>query len=356
MGAICKDLTDLNDLSSCDAEHESFALARALPPGTIDAYFGGHTHQPVTKIVNGIPIVQPPPFGRSLGVIDLWVDPQAHRALPERTQIRPLAWACQQVFRGTEGCDPKAAPAGVTELVPARFAGQVVIRDAALAALQQPYLERVASLRARRLGVTLAGAFTRHYTEESTLGNLMTDAVLQALPGCDFALGNPGGLRANLRPGELTYGDVYEVIPFDNLGATIRLTGAKLRELVRIITAGESVPRVSGLRLVVDLGKDSDKPARERDRVISLVRTDGVALEPDQLYTVATSDFLATGGEGLGPLLQSLPEGSVQILYRRPPLRDLVVEALQKSAQGGPLAPKLDGRIVLQNGKGQREE
>jgi hypothetical protein len=45
------------------------------------------------------------------------------------------------------------------------------------------------------------------------------------MEGADVALLNSGGLRADLPAGELEYGAVYEIIPFDNNVATITMTG-----------------------------------------------------------------------------------------------------------------------------------
>ena len=56
----------------------------------------------------------------------------------------------------------------------------------------------------------------------------MTDALLAAVPGADIAINNSGGgLRADLPAGPLTYGSVFEVMPFDNLLVRLRLTGRR---------------------------------------------------------------------------------------------------------------------------------
>ena len=55
-------------------------------------------------------------------------------------------------------------------------------------------------------------------SSESPLGNLFVDAIRDAFPGADAAVNNNGrgGLRADLSPGPLTYGALYDVFPFDN--------------------------------------------------------------------------------------------------------------------------------------------
>ena len=72
----------------------------------------------------------------------------------------------------------------------------------------------------------------RRLVPASPLGNLVTDAYLAAVPGADVALNNSGGgLRADLPAGPLTYGSVFEVMPFDNLLVSLRLTGRQLRQV-----------------------------------------------------------------------------------------------------------------------------
>ena len=91
------------------------------------------------------------------------------------------------------------------------------------------------------------------------LGNLFADALRDAVPGADAAIGysaGPGGLRAGLAAGPITQGAVYDAFPFDNRVVRAELSG---RELHRLITAqlvrsrlrGRSLG-VSGLRVEVD--------------------------------------------------------------------------------------------------------
>ena len=67
---------------------------------------------------------------------------------------------------------------------------------------------------------------------DSPLGNLFTDALLASVPGADVALTTPAAVFAPIFPRvPLTYGSVYEVMPFDNLVVQIRLTGKQLRDV-----------------------------------------------------------------------------------------------------------------------------
>src|SRR5581483_7336866 len=88
---------------------------------------------------------------------------------------------------------------------------------------------------------------------ESALGSFLADS-LRASEKADVALLNPGGLRADLKSGELTYGAVFEVMPFDNNVATLDVTGDELLRVLKAAYGGKKgVFQVSGVE--VKLGK-----------------------------------------------------------------------------------------------------
>jgi 2',3'-cyclic-nucleotide 2'-phosphodiesterase (5'-nucleotidase family) len=72
---------------------------------------------------------------------------------------------------------------------------------------------------------------------ESEMGNLVADSMRAKYPGVDAAYTNSGGLRANLvfappsageQPGEITWGEMFAVLPFGNRSVILTLTGAQL--------------------------------------------------------------------------------------------------------------------------------
>ena len=88
---------------------------------------------------------------------------------------------------------------------------------------------------------TQAGDIRRDPTRlnESAMGNLVADAMRAKYPGVDAALTNSGGLRADLlaappsageQPGEITWAEVFAVLPFSNRTVIETLTGAQLTQ------------------------------------------------------------------------------------------------------------------------------
>ncbi|HEY3054905.1 MAG TPA: 5'-nucleotidase C-terminal domain-containing protein, partial [Thermoanaerobaculia bacterium] len=313
--------------------------------GTIDAYFAGHTHQQMRQFVNGVPAVQGLAYSAEFSTLDLWVDRGRHRVDTSRTNIRPLTMICASVYSGTDRCESRDAPRGAT-LVPRTFLGRTIEPDPAVAALIAPYNERVAAKRNEKIGVQAAGTFARNYNAESQVGDLLTDAMRRAL-NTDIAFMNSGGIRAPLRAGDLVYGDIFEVSPFDNYPAVVTLTGAQIIDILRITTNGErGIMQVGGIRYTFDAAKDADKPPAERNRLVSVTMEDGSPLDPAKLYRVAMPDFLANGGDGLQPVMQTVPSDRITVTLDRP-LHDVFADVLKTFPQ--PLVPKTDGRITVLN-------
>jgi 5'-nucleotidase len=345
VGGRCTDVRDEHDLASCDRQQHAFQYLMSLPPGTIDAYFGGHTHAQMRQVINGIPAVQALPYSQEFSTLDLWVDPRQNRV--ERWQIRPHTMICGVVFSGTERCDARNAPANA-HLVPRLFLGRTITPDPRVKRVLQPYLDRTEAKRNEPLGITTAARFRRSYLQGSELGSLLTDA-LRLVTGADIAFMNSGGIRAELRAGDLVYSDVFEVSPFDNFPAVVMMTGAQIRDLLRIMSTGErGVMQSSGLRYAIDEAKDQDKPAAERDRVASVAFENGEPLDPDKLYKVAMPDFVAAGGDATAPLMRQIPPERMSIDQSRP-LREIFIEGLRRMPQ--PLVPPAERRITILNAK-----
>ena len=156
-------------------------------------------------------------------------------------------------------------------------------------------------------------------TCESLVGDVVTDAM-RTTYGTDFAIMNSGGLRASLTcpttdipgdfcnpddEGKITEGQVLTVLPFGNSVVTLSVTGAELKEhLKRGVSAMPGVSgrfaQVSGLCFTYDIA------AAVGSRVMGAVfqAADGtctggvVDLTTGTTYTLAKSDFMASGGDG----------------------------------------------------------
>jgi 2',3'-cyclic-nucleotide 2'-phosphodiesterase (5'-nucleotidase family) len=311
-GGDCRRFDDPNDLGSCDPRQEIFDVARALPRGAVDLIVAGHTHKGVAHRVNGIPIVEAFADGRAFNRVDLRVDRGTGR-----------------VVGATIFPPQDLPPPGSSQVV--AYAGDVVVPDRTTAAAIAPAERAAAASRATPVGVDLPEALPRAPKRETALGNLVADLIRAARPASDVAVINGGGLRADLPPGPLTYGRLYEVLPFDNRLATVPMSGDELAALVAAnLGRDNGIVSLSGARVTA-------RCAGGR-LLLSLARPDGRAIAPDQRLTVVTSDFLATGGDGLFPAaLQRRAH-----LEDGPPLRDAVAAQLRARGRVPPARELFD--------------
>jgi 2',3'-cyclic-nucleotide 2'-phosphodiesterase (5'-nucleotidase family) len=171
------------------------------------------------------------------------------------------------------------------------------------------------------VGVT--APFRNEGRTESALGNLVVDLMRQARPTADVALYNWGGLRASIPAGPLTYGRLYELIPFDNAFASLQLTAEDFgRVIVRSLERGY-VHSFAGVR--VDVRCDGGAP------LATVWRAGGERLAPHTRLTVVITDFLASGGDGI---FEGIPGD--RPIEPGPPMRDVLAETL--AARGGTLS------------------
>ncbi|MEM1483435.1 bifunctional UDP-sugar hydrolase/5'-nucleotidase [Oscillospiraceae bacterium PP1C4] len=155
---------------------------------------------------------------------------------------------------------------------------------------------------------------------ETNLGDLCADAI-RAAADTDIAVMNGGGIRAGLKAGEITYGDVLSVFPFGNHLRTIEVTGQQLLDALEISVS--QIPEENGGFLQVSgltftFRTDMPSPVTRDDagmftgvkgeRRVQSVLVGGKQLEPDQTYSLAGTDYtMRDGGDGYS-LFAGCPE------------------------------------------------
>lgn len=181
---------------------------------------------------------------------------------------------------------------------------------------------------------------------ECTMGDLIADAVLwkSQTNGAQMVIINGGGIRASIKAGNVTMGDVLTVLPFGNMIATFELNGA---EVVQALENGVSraenpdnegtgrFPQVAGLRY----SWDPAQPVGSRITAVEVKNTDG-SYSPIDLtatYQVASNDFMRGGGDGYEVFV------TARNAYDFGPALD---QAVQEYIQTfSPVAPMVEGRI-----------
>lgn len=175
---------------------------------------------------------------------------------------------------------------------------------------------------------------------ESELSNLLADILVWSAKkdfNEDVVLGvyNMGGIRASLTAGEVTYGDILEVAPFENKICFLTLTGDKLLELFREMAAvhGEGVSR--GAELLIS----------ENGELLS-AKLHGKEIDPNTRYRIATLDYLAEGNDNMTAFKAKTDFVSPQ--DERNDTRYLICDYFKSmDAKGAAVDAKIEGRIKI---------
>ena len=152
---------------------------------------------------------------------------------------------------------------------------------------------------------------------EGTLADLAVDSIYwqvtqAAAAAPDAAILNGGAIRASVKAGEIRLQDVCDLFPFNNQLCTIEVTGAQLLEAMEAATQTSpepisAFPQVSRIRYTLDTtvpyeegelypGTTYHAPAAPGAR-ITIHEVGGKEFDPEATYTIATIDFLASGGD-----------------------------------------------------------
>ena len=162
--------------------------------------------------------------------------------------------------------------------------------DVAAAAFLAPFKQKVDSVMGPVVGRAACDMVADR--PESALSNLLPDIFMymakyyQEKP--DFAVYNMGGIRAALSKGDVTYGDVLDIAPFENKISFITLSGEQVMHLFEQIAfrGGEGVSK--GVQLVIT-----------KDGHLVSASLNGQPIDPKASYRITTIDYLVQGNDGL---------------------------------------------------------
>jgi 2',3'-cyclic-nucleotide 2'-phosphodiesterase (5'-nucleotidase family) len=188
---------------------------------------------------------------------------------------------------------------------------------------------------------------------ESEMGNMIADAMLAKYPGIDAALTNSGGLRADLvfspptaaeQTGEITWGEMFAVLPFGNRTVIETLTGDQLTQaLLNGVSpvcdpniATGRFPQVAGLRITYHC--TGTTPA-----IDGIWKTpEGqpeVPVGPTDTVRLVTNDFMYNGGgDGYTALA-----GGTDVLTPGDGLLEISIEWVTANS---PVDPQIEGRVT----------
>ncbi|MBI3710052.1 MAG: bifunctional metallophosphatase/5'-nucleotidase [Proteobacteria bacterium] len=302
--------------------HLNLAEDRALAKNVkgIDVVMGGHDHDPMTIYENNALIFKSGYDGHYLGAVELSIERVPGRSGGAPTmRVVPTAWR----LTSTIG----------------------VAADPEVAALVKAHTDRLDKELQTAVGKTDVALDSRRdavRTEETAIGNLIADAMLDGVKA-DVAILSGGGIRGDKTYDAgttLTRKDILTELPFGNGTVLIEVTGADLLAAIengvsRIEDKQGRFPQIAGMRFTYDLKRPRG------GRVIS-VTIGSAPLDAAKTYRVATTDYLMGGGD------------DYQVFKKAKIIIDPSGAKLQASmvmdyiAAKGTVSPKIEGRITAQ--------
>lgn len=228
----------------------------------VDIIFGGHNHAYMNATIANKLVVQSYSYGTAFSDVDIEIDPKTKDIVSKRAEI---------VTTFQEGMEP----------------------DPEIKKMLEGYEAKVEPIVNRMVGSTSDNLTAKQNENgESVLGDFIADAQRKAM-NTEIAFMNPGGIRADIDPGDITWGEVYTVQPFNNELVKMTMTGQQIRDLLnQQWNTRTAILQISGLTYTWD----SNKPVG--NRIVSIKLPDGTDLDPAKSYTVTANIFLSGGGDG----------------------------------------------------------
>lgn len=211
--------------------------------------------------------------------------------------------------------------------------------DSFAESIVKPYRDSIDHDMKKLVGVT-ATALVKG-KPESKLTNLVSDVILNyAEDYCakqhlnihlDAAYVNYGGIRASLPQGEITVGNIFELMPFENEIVMIKISGESILKMAEKIAArgGEGVAK---LKLGI------------KKEAVGTLTIDGKAIDTKAAYWLVTNDYIANGGDQMSMFINSQEKISTKAK-----IRDVLIQSLSDMYKNkGAIDDNEDGRIYYE--------
>lgn len=252
----------------------------------VDMFITGHTHQAYNCVVDGRPVTSAYQYGGMVTDIDMTLSRATKNPVDISVNSRLV----------TRDVAPNPAQTNLIEYWSA-FADE--IRTRVVGTITEDLLR----------ASNMAG--------ESALGDRIADAQLWGtadVQGAQIAFMNPGGIRADLiydnqaageAPGEVTFGEVFTVQPFQNTLVTMDLTGAQIDTLLEQQFDNPTVGARRILQVSDGFSYTWDATAPTGSKVdASTIMLHGAPIEATGTYRITVNSFLADGGDNFTVLAE----------------------------------------------------
>ena len=295
-------LTHIPSMQDKDSVITGEELDRLTKVEGLDAVVTGHSHRTVSGTMNGKPVVQAYKYGRALGKLHI---------VMENGKVKEITPEVDMVSKAKSD----------------------IIEDSTMKEQLAKQTAELKNVLGEKLGTLKEDLIHDRKGSLTPLGYWATD-VMRKATNTQVGLTNGGGLRRTLFKGDITMGDLYEIMPFDNQLVVVKVKGKDLKALIDhgidadFMTDGQ----FAGLKVVYD-------PAKEYEhKIVKITLEDGTPIEDEKIYTLVTNDFIVTGGDRYDF------SNAIEVKDLFVPIRDALVDNIK--ANGGIAIPDISEILV----------
>ncbi|MEF3279947.1 MAG: bifunctional metallophosphatase/5'-nucleotidase [Elusimicrobiota bacterium] len=290
-GTLSAKLIDISTYTMTAEKHTTLGIARSAK--NADVIIGGHNHT---------------------GLLKGYRDPKTN------TLICESYWGLTHITKVELDFDDKTGKLKSTscELIP--LWTDITGEDPKVLELTQ----KISSETAKKMDIIVGHAELPLTFESESLdnpiGNFLTDITLWKAEA-DMAFQNAGGVRNIIPQGDVKLRDLYQVMPFENTIVKIKMKGSDIYDLIKDnIRPDRTAMYVSGIKV---------KYWIENDKVSKIeIEKDGKPIELEKEYTVATNNYLSSGGSGGKVFSKIAGHQDTMIL-----VRDAMIEWVRKNKE-----------------------
>ncbi|MCA5005747.1 5'-nucleotidase C-terminal domain-containing protein [Sphingobacterium sp. WQ 366] len=195
-----------------------------------------------------------------------------------------------------------------------------------------PFKQKLESEMNRVIGYSDNHLTRTRIDAESLAGNFFVDAMLEIGksidPNTQIAFANKFGIRADLQKGNITVGNIFELMPFENYFTILEISGNDLLTLIQYIAKTNGQP-IAGITLEIKDGQAMN------------IKINKESIDSTKTYKIITYDYLANGGDYVVGLSNPLHRNDTGILVRFG-----LIDYIEKLTKAGKtINTELDGRV-----------
>jgi 5'-nucleotidase len=254
----------------------------------VDLIFGGHSHQLANTVVDNKLIVQSYSYGKALSDVRLTVDRKSGDIVQKEASIV-----------STDHLSVKP--------------------DADALKLIKKYSGKLGDEYRKPIG-TIQQNFSREKDAngDSQLAEFIAEAMRSELD-TEISFVNHGGIRESLEKGDVTMHHIYAALPFKHHGVKMSLTGKEMKNALEQQWAlkKENLLQAKGVTFSID------RNAPKGERISNLRTEQGKQIHENESYTIAVSNYLASGGDGFSEF------NKAELIKKGPDMTDLLAAYIQ---------------------------